>query len=123
MTSQTQTWTPAAPAARTANTVAGIVVVRVRQFFQMLKNRREANVLAGFDDRMLADIGLTRGDIRDAVSEPLWTDPTAVLVSRAKERRVNRRHALRGFVEDVFDAPSIVPGQKSVLTIEHTQCR
>ena len=57
----------------------------------MIKNRRDAAMLAGLDDRMLADIGLTRGDLRDAYSEPVWRDPTAILVSRAHERRINRR--------------------------------
>jgi uncharacterized protein YjiS (DUF1127 family) len=84
------------------NAVAGIVVARARQLAQTVKNRRDAALLASLDDRMLADIGLTRGDVRDAVSEPAWRDPTAILVSRAHERRVNRRPT-------VLDAPSIVP--------------
>jgi hypothetical protein len=46
--------------------------------------------LAALDDRMLADIGLTRCDLRDAYSEPLWHDPTDVLARRAAERRINR---------------------------------
>ena len=87
------------------NAVTGIVIARVRGLSQMIKNRRDAATLAGLDDRMLADIGLTRGDVRDAVSEPVWRDPTAILVSRAQERRVNRR----GLVFGIADAPSIVP--------------
>ena len=39
---------------------------------------------------MLADIGLTRADLRDAFSEPFWEDPTALLRERALERRVSR---------------------------------
>ena len=35
---------------------------RARQLLQTVKNRRDATMLAGLDDRMLADIGLTRGD-------------------------------------------------------------
>jgi uncharacterized protein YjiS (DUF1127 family) len=89
------------------NAFAGLVVARVRQVGQMLKNRRDAVTLASLDERMLADIGLTRGDVRDAFSEPVWRDPTAILVSRAKERRVNRRRPLLGPSE----APSIVPPQ------------
>ena len=53
-------------------------------------------MLTGLDDRMLADIGLTRGDVRDAYSEPVWRDPTAILVSRAHERRINRRRTSIG---------------------------
>ena len=91
------------------NTVAGIAVARVRDVLQLIKNRRDAAVLAGLDDHMLADIGLTRGDLRDAYSEPVWRDPTAVLVSRSHERRINRRRLRNGLVEKSFEAPSIVP--------------
>ena len=91
------------------NVVTGIVIAGVRGLAQMVKSRRDAVTLAGLDDRMLADIGLTRGDVRDAVSVPVWRDPTAILVSRAQERRVNRRRALQSLSENVLEAPSIVP--------------
>jgi uncharacterized protein YjiS (DUF1127 family) len=52
-----------------------------------LRNRADAAVLARVDDRMLADIGLTRGDVRDAFAEPIWRDPTNLLRARADERR------------------------------------
>jgi uncharacterized protein YjiS (DUF1127 family) len=52
-----------------------------------LRNRAAAAVLARVDDRMLADIGLTRGDVRDAFAEPIWHDPTDLLRARAAERR------------------------------------
>jgi len=97
---------------RMVNAVAGIVVVGVRQLAQTIKSRRDAVNLAGLDDRMLADIGLTRGDLRDAFSEPVWRDPTAILVSRAHERRINRRRTGLGLAEKIFEAPSIVPSQK-----------
>jgi uncharacterized protein YjiS (DUF1127 family) len=90
------------------NAVLGIVVARTRQVAEILKNRRDAMTLAGLDDRMLADIGLTRGDVRDAFSEPVWSDPTTILVSRVNERRTSRR----GFVASsggMIEAPSIVP--------------
>lgn len=100
------------------NAVMGIVVARVRGLAQFVKNRRDAATLAGLDDRMLADIGLTRGDIRDAVSEPVWRDPTAILVSRAQERRINRRsHML-----SPSEAPSIVP-MPNERTFERTKVR
>jgi len=81
----------------------------VRSLLQTIKNRRDATILAGMDERMLADIGLTRGDVRDAISEPVWRDPTAILVSRSHERRINRRRLKIGLVEKSFEAPSIVP--------------
>ena len=104
--SQTQT---ASLVAQVVNAITGSLVVRARQFALLVKNRRDATMLAGLDDRMLADIGLTRGDLRDAYSEPVWSDPTAILVSRAHERRVNRRRVSIGLAEKVFDSPSIVP--------------
>jgi uncharacterized protein YjiS (DUF1127 family) len=55
-------------------------------------NRRSAGqYLLDMDERMLADIGLTRGDLRSAWSEPLWSDPTVRLQRIAAERRAARR--------------------------------
>ena len=54
------------------------------------RHRRQASQLAGLDRRMLADIGISRADLRDAFSEPFWQDPTALLRERAIERRLNR---------------------------------
>lgn len=70
-----------------------------------LRHRREAVRLAALDDRMLADIGLTRCDLRDAYSEPLWHDPTDVLARRAAERRSSRR---RSAVE-LYAASGVAP--------------
>ena len=91
------------------NTIAGFAVASARQFVQLVKNRRDAVILSSLDDRMLADIGLTRGDVRDAYSEPVWRDPTAILVSRSHERRINRRRTVLGLAEKEFEVPSIVP--------------
>jgi uncharacterized protein YjiS (DUF1127 family) len=93
--------------------VTGYLGNGLRSALQTLKNRRDATILAGMDEHMLADIGLTRGDVRDAFSEPVWRDPTTILVSRAHERRVNRRRLKIGLVEKSFDAPSIVPSVPS----------
>jgi uncharacterized protein YjiS (DUF1127 family) len=80
------------------------VVAAIRKVGQVLKNRHDATMLARLDDRMLSDIGLTRSDLRDAYSEPLWRDPTGILAARAKERRTNRQGPVLTLV-----APSIVP--------------
>ena len=61
----------------------------IKELARARRHRREANVLAGLDRRMLADIGITRADVRDAFSEPFWDDPTALLRERALERRIN----------------------------------
>jgi uncharacterized protein YjiS (DUF1127 family) len=93
--------------------VAGFAIARARQFAQIVKNRRDAVILSSLDDRMLADIGLTRGDVRDAYSEPVWRDPTAILVSRVHERRINRRRKALGLAGKTYDAPSIVPSAQA----------
>ena len=49
-------------------------------------HRRVLATLAGFDDRGLADIGLSRQDLRDATALPLAADPSDLLSERARER-------------------------------------
>ncbi len=70
--------------------VAAVMAHWLKRLSQAQRNRREARVLAGLDRRMLADIGITRADVRDAFSEPFWDDPTLLLRERAIERRINR---------------------------------
>ncbi|WP_371344872.1 DUF1127 domain-containing protein [Ancylobacter sp. IITR112] len=65
------------------------------QFIRAVARRRHIAQLGAFDDRMLRDIGLTRGDLLDASSGPLWHDPTALLVVRSVERRAARRSTMR----------------------------
>jgi uncharacterized protein YjiS (DUF1127 family) len=81
-----------------ALTALGVRLDRgLKQLARRMQNRRDALRLAELDGRMLADIGLTRSDLRDAYAEPLWRDPTDVLVQRATERRSGRRRtAVRG---------------------------
>jgi len=62
----------------------------LKQVSRARRHRREAAVLAGLDRHMLADMGITRSDLRDAFSEPFWDDPTALLRERALERRLYR---------------------------------
>ncbi|HEX3439843.1 MAG TPA: DUF1127 domain-containing protein [Pseudolabrys sp.] len=73
-----------------------------RQIARARRHRRDAAVLAGLDRSMLADLGLTRSDVRDAFSEPFWEDPTALLRERALERRWNQA-LMRGEIESRAD--------------------
>lgn len=57
---------------------------------EALERRRVMAQLAGLEDHMLKDIGITRADVRDAASEPFGTDPTRLLVLRSTERRAAR---------------------------------
>jgi uncharacterized protein YjiS (DUF1127 family) len=88
--------------------LAAAVARWLRSRVQAYRNRSHATALAGFDDRMLADIGLTRSDVRDAFAEPLWQDPTELLRTRALERRRARHAFLAGSCESVT-APPLVP--------------
>ncbi len=81
--------------------VLAVVTHWLREFARARRHRRQANVLAGLDRQMLADIGITRTDVRDAFSEPFWDDPTALLRERALERRLSR--AVRS-KDDVVDS-------------------
>jgi uncharacterized protein YjiS (DUF1127 family) len=66
--------------------LVALVASWLKRFSRARQNRRQATVLAGLDRHMLADIGITRADLRDAFSEPFWDDPTALLRERAPSR-------------------------------------
>ncbi len=106
---QTLNMPAASPLTRAFNAIGGVVANRVFAVARAIKHRHDAQMLAGLDERMLKDIGLTRSDLRDAYAEPLWRDPTSVLVERAGERRNNRRRASFGLQASVISAPSISP--------------
>jgi uncharacterized protein YjiS (DUF1127 family) len=97
----------ASPLVRAIDTIGGVLTNRAAGLWRALKHRHSAQMLAGLDDYMLKDIGLTRSDLRDAYSEPLWRDPTAVLAERAGERRTHRRRTAFG----LMSAPPIAPEQ------------
>ncbi len=92
-----------------ARRLAGSAASRAAEVHRTFRSRREMRMLAGFDDRMLADIGLNRSDVRDAVAEPLWRDPTRVLVRRARERRLARPATHPS--PACFETPPIVPAE------------
>jgi uncharacterized protein YjiS (DUF1127 family) len=79
------------------------VTERVARVAKILRHRRDLEFLAGLDDRMLKDIGLTRSDLRFALSEPVWRDPGAALIGRVGQRGAGKSHA--------SSVPSIVPAQ------------
>lgn len=77
----------------TALAISAAVRLRrsLKRLVEVVKNRHDAMRLAELDDRMLADIGLNRSDLRDAYAMPPWRDPSDVLARRAAERRGKRR--------------------------------
>ena len=62
---------------------------------RIAENRRVLAALGGLDDRDLADIGLSRQDLRDVTALPLGLDPTPILATRAAERAALTRQARR----------------------------
>ena len=58
-----------------------------------LRHRREVKNLAEFDDHMLKDIGLMRGDVNSALAEPLFLNPSWVLVRCAERHSRSERSA------------------------------
>jgi uncharacterized protein YjiS (DUF1127 family) len=99
---------------RAALALIAFVTDRLKRLAQARRHRREARALAGLDHRMLADIGITRADVRDAFSQPFWEDPTELLSERSSDRRNYRpRGAPRmrlvaepGFRQPPLDRPA-----------------
>ena len=87
----------------------GRLVRRLKRLERVIEHRRSLQALARFDDRMLADIGLNRADVRDAFARSIWSDPTASLRARALERRLARHGISHGFADEKSVAPPIVP--------------
>lgn len=63
--------------------VAAFVAVRAKAVLR----RREVARIADYDDRMLADIGLTREDVARALERPWSEDPTRTLAERRRGMR------------------------------------
>jgi uncharacterized protein YjiS (DUF1127 family) len=93
--------------ARVLLALVTLATYSLKQFARARAHRRDARVLAGLDRHMLADIGITRADLRDAFSAPFWEDPTVLLNERSGERRRYAPHALRTVaVENGFKRPA-----------------
>jgi uncharacterized protein YjiS (DUF1127 family) len=75
---------------------------RIARVAKILRHRRDLEFLASLDERMLRDIGLTRSDLRFALSEPFWRDPGPVLISRVGQRGLGSKRR-------PVSVPSIVP--------------
>lgn len=76
--------TGAAAVARRVAAVAG-------RLFVAWTNYKGLAMLSRMDERSLADIGLSRSDVRDALSRPWWEDPTEDLNARRSARRAPHR--------------------------------
>jgi uncharacterized protein YjiS (DUF1127 family) len=79
---------------RLANLIVDVLVWPLR----IAENRRVLGALAELDDRGLADIGLSRQDLRDVTALPVGADASIALAERAREREENALRA-RGKVK------------------------
>ena len=70
--------------------LVALVTHWLKQLARGRRDRHQTSHLAGLDRNMLADIGITRADLNDALSGSFWEDPTALLRERAIERRLYR---------------------------------
>ena len=71
-----------------ARLVASTILDVAKATFNAVTSRRSVSTLAAWDDRMLKDIGLTRGDLDDALAQPWHRDPSRELMVRRFENRV-----------------------------------
>lgn len=78
----------------TLRRVVVIVASTVKTFLQRIYNRIRANDLMELDDRLLADVGLARSDVMNALDTGLLEDPTAHLTRAARLRAVTRFETL-----------------------------
>jgi uncharacterized protein YjiS (DUF1127 family) len=77
-------------ASQSVSSEAGLLLTVLRkaqEVFGAWKSRREVANLSDFDDHLLADIGLTRGDVREALDLPFSYDPGRELQIRASRSR------------------------------------
>ena len=94
-------YTLVAPALRVARAVLDAAVDLARA----LRDRQEIKRLIELDDRALKDIGLSRSEVDGALAEPLFRNPSTVLL-RSVERR---SRALPALPAKVGPARPVVP--------------
>ena len=59
----------------------------VRRIRRHLAIRQALRTLLEADDRLLQDIGVTRGEVLHALQLPLWKDPGEIVKRMGKERK------------------------------------
>lgn len=59
--------------AEAAATAGRWIAQFVKQLAKAVRQRRQIAAIARLDDRTLTDIGLSRSDVRDIMSQPFWT--------------------------------------------------
>ena len=74
---------------------------------KILVNRWMAKQLCDFTDHELADIGLSRADVREALDGPLHADPSLRLAAIARGNSVNMNSVVARRAESVEFTPLV----------------
>ncbi|MEM1048844.1 MAG: DUF1127 domain-containing protein [Pseudomonadota bacterium] len=99
---------PTGPASASAFRVLGnAIVTLVKAVARWYTNRRQTRLLLEMDDRMLSDIGLTRGDVRAA----LRTAGTIPPLERLRLIAVEKRATARALAADRLNRSRRKPGR------------
>jgi uncharacterized protein YjiS (DUF1127 family) len=79
-----------APLGQTAAGLRQRAVQEIGRILQVVANRRAVRRMTMLDDRLLADIGLSRTDVASALAQPVWVDPSRNLAETVEYRRRGR---------------------------------
>lgn len=73
--------------------LAAAVVAKTTALLRAIRNRRELYHLGEMSDIELADVGLRRGDLFEAVESPIHVDPTGQLglIASARAHEISAR--------------------------------
>ncbi|SCM76711.1 hypothetical protein KL86PLE_40516 [uncultured Pleomorphomonas sp.] len=74
---------------------------------KILANRWMAKQLCDFTDHELADIGLSRSDVREALDSPLYADPSLTLAAVAHGNSVKMSSVVARRAESVDFTPLV----------------
>lgn len=86
---------PAPQVFATADMRAIALVERVASAWKRWRNRRQVAALLSLDEHLLADLGVARGDVFEALSGPALGDASAALGACAARARQNETMRLR----------------------------
>ncbi len=70
--------------------------------WRVFANRRHFAELQDWSDEQLNDIGLTRSDVRRALAQPFYTDPSSLVTGSAASRQAPSLSAANASVNPVF---------------------
>lgn len=76
---------------RTIKVIVTSALSRLAALWIHLRNRRQVNDLLVLDEYLLRDIGVARGDVFEALSNPFVNDPSSLLAAAANRHRAVER--------------------------------